>query len=74
MLAPPRKRKRFKKNLLSVNNSIKTVIITQSNIYKKTINTVSRVRTGVKLPKNIIKIIKTGANTIKILNILKYYV
>jgi len=37
MLAPFRKRKRFKKNLLPVNNSIKTMIITQSNIYIKLI-------------------------------------
>jgi len=32
MLAPPRKRKRYKKNLLPVNNSIKVVIITQLKI------------------------------------------
>jgi len=32
ILTPPRKRKRFKKNLLPVNNSIKTIIITQPNI------------------------------------------
>jgi len=74
ILAPLRKRKRFKKNLLPVNNSIKVVIITQLNIYKKVINIVSRVRTGVKLFKNIIKIIKAGTNIIKILNILNYYV
>jgi len=74
ILAPLRKRKLFKKNLLPVNNSIKVVIITQLNIYKKVINIVSRVRTGVKLFKNIIKIIKAGTNIIKILNILNYYV
>jgi len=50
------------------------MIITQLNIYKKAINTVSRVRTGIKLFKNIIKIIKAGINTAKILNILNYYV
>jgi len=32
MLTPFRKRKRFKKNLLFVNNSIKIMIITQLNI------------------------------------------
>jgi len=74
ILAPLRKRKRFKKNLLFVNNSIKIIIVTQLNIYKKVINTVSRVRTGVELLKNIIKIIKAGINTAKILNILNYYV
>jgi len=74
MPAPFRKRKHLKKNLLPVNNSIKIVIITQLNIYKKAINTVSRVRTGVKLFKNTIKIIKAGINTVKILNILNYYV
>jgi len=74
MLTPPRKRKRFKKNLLFVNDSTKIIIITQLNIYIKVINIVSRVRTRVKLLKNIIKIIKTGINIIKILNILNYYV
>jgi len=73
MPTPPRKRKRFKKNLLFVNNSIKAVIITQLNIYKKIINIVSRVRTGVKLLKGITKIIKANVNTAKILNILNYY-
>jgi len=50
------------------------VIITQLNIYKKTINIVSRIRTRIKLFKNIIKIIKTGINTTKILNTLNHYV
>jgi len=58
MLTPPRKRRRFKKNPLPVNNLVKTLIIhVIPNMQKGVNNHVARVRsyTGVKLLINAIK-------------------